>query len=197
MTSRNLLPLFDRETINDIKFSNLLTMIYRSGGVIEVGATIVRKTYPVDRGFTRVTHLKTIYELLARKSVPNVDNLFLAHPKRGIVYLQPRGLDVTPKIAQDVVDAILCVLEALEVRIQFIHVEVTSTDVSRSLCMPVRTRCSTGIFVGQIFCGELTTPENGFSLTGRMLLWCRPMLLNILGEKYIHREYMKMDMGRR
>ena len=125
---RNSLPLFDRETIYDLKRSNLLTMIYRTGVVIEVGSSAVRKTYPGKDGHTRVTHLKTVYELLAHKSVPNVDSLYLCKlddPTRGIVYLQPRGLNALPRVAQDVVDAIVCVLEALVVNIRFIHAEVT------------------------------------------------------------------------
>jgi hypothetical protein len=95
-------------------------MIYRSGVVIELGSSAVRKTYPGQSGRARITHLKTIYELLAHKSVPNVDSLYLHKlndPTRGIVYLQPRGLNAYPKFAQDVVDAIVCVLEALVVRI--------------------------------------------------------------------------------
>ena len=117
-------------------------MIYRTGVVIEVGASAVSKTYPPE-SYARVTYLKTIYELLERKPVPNVDNLYSASQTRGVVYLQPRGIDTRPKIAQDVVDAIMCVLEALVVRIRFIDVEVTPTDISRRLCMPIRTRCST------------------------------------------------------
>jgi hypothetical protein len=95
-------------------------MIYRTGVVIEVGSSTVRKTYPGESGHARVTHLKTVYELLAHKSVPNVDSLYLCKlddPTRGIVYLQPRGLNALLVFAQDVVDAIVCVLEALVVRI--------------------------------------------------------------------------------
>jgi hypothetical protein len=94
-------------------------MIYRTGVVIEVGSSAVRKTYPGPMGHARVTHLKTIYEL-AYKSVPNVDSLYsckMDDLTRGIVYLQPRGLNALPKFSQDVVDAIVCVLEALVVRI--------------------------------------------------------------------------------
>ena len=102
--------LFNREIIYDIKCSNLLTMTYRTGVVIEVGASAVSKTYPPSppSSYARVTHLKTIYELLERKSVPNVDSLYSASQTRGVVYLQPRGLDTRPKIAHDVVDAIVC-----------------------------------------------------------------------------------------
>lgn len=52
--------------------------------------------------------------------MPNVDSLYLCKMDdltRGIVYLQPRGLNALPKFSQDVVDAIVCVLEALVVRI--------------------------------------------------------------------------------
>ena len=90
----------------------------RTGVVIEIGSSTVRKTYPGESGHVRVTHLKTIYELLVRKSVPNVDSLYspeLDDPSYGIVYLQPRGLNAPPKSMQDVLDAIMCVLEALAV----------------------------------------------------------------------------------
>ena len=49
--------LFNREIIYDIKRSNLLTMIYRTGVVIEVGASAVSKTYP-PKSYACVTHLK-------------------------------------------------------------------------------------------------------------------------------------------
>ena len=91
-------------------------MICGSGVVIEAGSSMVRKTYPGDSGHARVTHLKTIYEILAHKLVPNVDSLYLPKlddPSCGIVYLQPRGLNTLPKSAQDVVAAIVCLLEAL------------------------------------------------------------------------------------
>jgi hypothetical protein len=93
-------------------------MSCRTGVVIEIGSSTVRKTYPGESGHARVTHLKTIYELLARKSVPNVDRLYsteLDDPSYGIVYLQPRGLNAPPKSMQDVLDAIVCALEALVV----------------------------------------------------------------------------------
>ena len=41
--------LFNREIIYDIKCSNLLTMIYRTSVIIEVGASAVSKTYPPPR----------------------------------------------------------------------------------------------------------------------------------------------------
>jgi hypothetical protein len=125
----------------------------RNGIVIEIGAAVVRKTYPGAKGRARVTHLKTIYELLAEKSVPNMDSLYLAKlddPSCGIVYFQPRGLNVYPRFAHDVVDAIVCILEALVVRIRFIHFEVSLAYIPRRLCMPIQTLCSTETSAGQI-----------------------------------------------
>jgi hypothetical protein len=114
----NLFPLFDRETIYDAKLSESMTMNCRNGVVVEIGGSAVRKTYPGESSCARVTQLKTIYELLVRKSVPNVDSLYLAKlddSSCGIVYLQPRGLNDSPRFVRDVVDAIVCILEALVV----------------------------------------------------------------------------------
>ena len=54
--------LFNREIIYDIKCSNLLTMIYRTSVIIEVGASAVSKTYPPQELCPRYTfedHLRT------------------------------------------------------------------------------------------------------------------------------------------
>ena len=119
-------------------------MTYRNGVVIELGSSTVKKTYPGLSGCACVTHLKTIYELLMQKSVDCLYLSKLDDPTGGIVYLQPRGFN-PPKFAQDVVDTIVCVLEALVVRIRFIHAEVTSADTPRRLCMLIQIQCSTDI----------------------------------------------------
>jgi hypothetical protein len=105
-----------RTAIGTRDFEEFAPIVRPTGVIIEVGSFRVRKTYRGENGVARVTHLKTIYELLKRKLVPNVDSLCLHKSKDsscGIVYLQPRGSNAPPKFVQDVVDAIMCVLEAL------------------------------------------------------------------------------------
>lgn len=89
-----------------------------TGAVIKIGASAVEKKYTRD-GATRVNHLRNIYQLLHNKSVPNVDSILQFHIGRGrhesVVFLQPRGIDIFPRQAQEIIEAITCVLEALAV----------------------------------------------------------------------------------
>jgi hypothetical protein len=63
--------------------------------------------------------------------VPNVDHLasyFIDDPARGsVVYLKPKGIDDSPRRAQEVLEAVTCVLQALEV---FLHAR---TEVTHNL----------------------------------------------------------------
>jgi hypothetical protein len=68
----------------------------------------------------RVRHLQDIYRILREKHVPNLDELYLSFiddPRHGsIVYLQPKGMAARPASAKEVIDAVSCVLMALEAR---------------------------------------------------------------------------------
>lgn len=89
----------------------------------------VRKTYGSGGGIDgeggeadgkeRAEHLQKVYASLASKGVPNVDRLKKAkilHSKYGtFVDLEPVGISEGPKSLLDVRNAVVCVLEALEV----------------------------------------------------------------------------------
>jgi len=60
-----------------------------------------------------VERLKLVYGRLDRKKAPNTDHLI--HSKDNYVVLEPRGKDVKPRTYQELVDAVRCVLDALEV----------------------------------------------------------------------------------
>ena len=76
----------------------------------------------------RVAHLQRIYGILKDKRVPNVDELLLSYiddPNRGsVVYLQPKGVAARPVNVREVVDAVSCILAALEARSYLITVLV-------------------------------------------------------------------------
>ncbi|CAG8725312.1 10570_t:CDS:2, partial [Dentiscutata erythropus] len=84
--------------------------------IIVVWATNIKKTF-TDRmeSNTRVEKLKNVYNLLKKKGVPNVDNLLQAKNEKGEVYLGPKGMSVRPKNQRELLEAIVCILEALVV----------------------------------------------------------------------------------
>ena len=73
----------------------------------------------------RVAHLQHIYGILREKHVPNVDELFLSYiddPHHGsVVYLRPKGVAERPVSVREAVDAVSCILAALEVRSYLIN----------------------------------------------------------------------------
>ncbi|KAF8325636.1 uncharacterized protein EI90DRAFT_3072322 [Cantharellus anzutake] len=78
----------------------------------------IRKTYPIEDGL-KISFLESIYGKLKAKSVPNVDTLMkfgMSHPEYGcFVELAPRGNHHGPESAEDVKNAVICVLEVLQV----------------------------------------------------------------------------------
>ncbi|CAI2164427.1 13524_t:CDS:2 [Funneliformis geosporum] len=63
-----------------------------------------------------IEKLKVIYEKLLHKNVPNVDHIVavsLPDEIKPYLYLEPRGMCVYPKTEKEVIEAVLCVLEAL------------------------------------------------------------------------------------
>jgi hypothetical protein len=80
---------------------------------------MIQKRYTQDNGGAYVRHLVGIYDLLKRKNVPNVDQLeqyFIDDADRGsVVYLGPKGINNVPRRANEVAEAVICILEALVV----------------------------------------------------------------------------------
>jgi hypothetical protein len=100
-----------------------------TGTTIELGSSCITKTYNVD-GPSRISHLLVIYDLLRQKAVPNVDsllNFYIDDPHYGsVAYLQPRGVNRAPTSHQEVQQAVLCILEALVVRIRILRLNSTN-----------------------------------------------------------------------
>jgi hypothetical protein len=80
---------------------------------------VIQKQYTQANGAAYVRHLVDIYSLLKQKNVPNVDQLeqyFINDTNRGsVVCLVPKGIDSFPRRANEVADAVMCILEALVV----------------------------------------------------------------------------------
>ena len=87
------------------------------GGVIEVCAKNVKKTFEGPDRDAKLQKLKSVYDILKAKAVPNVDSLSLSFSDDThgtVAYLEPRGISTIPINAQEVYEAICCILEALE-----------------------------------------------------------------------------------
>lgn len=94
-------------------FPNLFTYIcYRQHSTVEIaGHYIVKTSIGPDR-VERTARLKNTYHLLAQKNVPHVDSIL--HEHGATLVLQPRGISKPPETEDELLAALVCVLEALE-----------------------------------------------------------------------------------
>jgi hypothetical protein len=92
-----------------------------SGTEITVGSFNVSKRYTTRDCHHRVIRSENIYHWLKQKNVPNVDRLvasYNGHPEHGSsIYLQPKGLELQPQLVSEIIEAVVCVLQALLVRL--------------------------------------------------------------------------------
>ena len=89
-----------------------------TGTTIEIRSSCIKKTYAGTGRKARISHLRTVYQLLRQKNVPHVDsvlNIFDDKSHGAVAYLQPKGVNRRPTLAQEVLEAMLCLLEALTV----------------------------------------------------------------------------------
>lgn len=80
----------------------------------------MKKTYDGADRYSKIIQLKNIYKILKEKKVPNVDSLALAYADTAhgaVAYLKPRGVDARPKDTGEMLDAVICILEAVMVRV--------------------------------------------------------------------------------
>ena len=61
----------------------------------------------------RIFHLKNVYHLLQNENVPFVDRLLATFDTTAV--LSPRGINRPPEDEQELLYAVICVLEALRV----------------------------------------------------------------------------------
>jgi len=106
------------------RFIALFLNSRRHNSKVEIVGHCIIKTYTGANRFQRVAHLQTIYKLLDGKKVPNVDSLKHLYSGRSVdplrpgdqkVVLSPRGIATTPASEEELVEALICVLNALVV----------------------------------------------------------------------------------
>jgi intracellular sulfur oxidation DsrE/DsrF family protein len=81
---------------------------------VEIGTKNVKKVYHGDQAAERVQYIQNIYRQLQKKGVPHVD--VLIHAAGSTIYVEPKGIAVKPSNVKQLLDAIICVLRALQVR---------------------------------------------------------------------------------
>ena len=85
---------------------------YRDRNTVEIAGHCVIKTCTGPDKFQRVERLQNIYRLLTNKKVPHTDSLL--HQYGTTVVLRPRGISKPPGTEDELVAALVCVLEMLE-----------------------------------------------------------------------------------
>ncbi|KAI9455635.1 hypothetical protein HD554DRAFT_267293 [Boletus coccyginus] len=103
-------------------------------GTVEIAGHHIIKSYTCADKFVRVFRLQSIYGLLLKRRVPNVDSL--KHHFDTSLILSPRGLAETPTSEEELLSAIICVLEALEVLHEepsILHRDIRWPNVMRRL----------------------------------------------------------------
>jgi hypothetical protein len=100
----------------------VLTASGRPRGVqIIIGSHCISKSYTNGDRIDHVTRMQSIYAVLKQRSVPNVDRLIMFHKNHerhgSVIYLQPRGMERLPELASEIIEATICVLQALLVRL--------------------------------------------------------------------------------
>ncbi|GJJ15907.1 hypothetical protein Clacol_010185 [Clathrus columnatus] len=102
----------------------------RDNSTVEIVSYAVIKTY---RDTKRVEHPRNVYVLLEEKKVPNTDRPLLT--EGGRIILSPRGISQVPKMQRELLGAVACVLETLEVihTIPLFHRDIRWPNVMRRL----------------------------------------------------------------
>jgi hypothetical protein len=78
--------------------------------------------------------LRSVYEILRAKAVPNVDRMALSFSgdvHGTIAFLEPKGICVIPKTIWEVLDAIGCILDALTVSQEYKSSPTSSSSFSQ------------------------------------------------------------------
>jgi hypothetical protein len=95
-------------------------------------------------------HLRNIYALLKDMNVPHVDSL--SHTGDSLVVLSPRGIHDEPKTERELLQALICVLEALEVRRAQVVDFKNKILIRCRFFMVLQSQFSTETFVGLMSC---------------------------------------------
>lgn len=81
---------------------------------MEIGLKAVKKVYHGDDAVQRVRYIQEIYQRLKEKDVPYVDTL--THAVGSTAYVEPKGIAVVPSNEKELLEAVTCMLQALQVR---------------------------------------------------------------------------------
>ncbi|KAF8334873.1 uncharacterized protein EI90DRAFT_3048672 [Cantharellus anzutake] len=126
-------------TVGKAVDADMLTLERNDGKSIEFFKKKIWKKYRAEDE-PKVSFLQSIYGKLKAKGVPNVDSLTrieLSHPEHGcFVELEPRGDAKGVGSAEDVKNAVICVLEALQVshaKPQVFHRDICWPNVIRNI----------------------------------------------------------------
>ncbi|GJJ06718.1 hypothetical protein Clacol_000914 [Clathrus columnatus] len=105
-------------------------VLERDNSTVEIVSYAVIKTYKDTK---RVEHLQNVYALLEEKKIPNTDRPLLT--EGGRIILSPRGISRVPKTQQELLGAVACVLETLQVihAIPLFHRDIRWPNVMRRL----------------------------------------------------------------
>ncbi|TDL22896.1 hypothetical protein BD410DRAFT_839228 [Rickenella mellea] len=100
--------------------SELIPMEMQSGNVIVIGTSNIKKTYGRSDRINRLRYTRNIYNRLEDKDVPNVDHLIASYEDSmdhggSVLYLEPKGIASSPASHEQVLEATICILEALVV----------------------------------------------------------------------------------
>ena len=79
---------------------------------MEIAGKGIIKTYNKHDRIKRIEHLRNIYHILQNKKVPNVDSLATSFETTAV--LTPRGIIKPPQGERELLEALICVLEALQ-----------------------------------------------------------------------------------
>lgn len=100
----------------------------RANKLVTLNTEYVQKVYKDTEfyGFSGAAHvenLRSVYRLLEKKKVPNTDRLvqFNLVPKP-FVRLQPVGNSQAPQNEKELIEAIICILEAVKVSLPLLFV---------------------------------------------------------------------------
>jgi len=94
-------------------FKTWLLIYRRDHCTVEIAGHCIIKEYTGPDKAVRVENLRKTYHLLQHKGVPHVDSL--VHHFDTTVVLSPRGNPKPPETEPELLAALVCVLEALEV----------------------------------------------------------------------------------
>ena len=109
----------------------------RDNSTVEIAGRSIVKVYTSQDKYERLVHLRKVYDLLEAKAVPNVDSL--VHASDTTVVLSPRGIARLPRTEEELISAIVCVLQSLNVlhkEPQMFHRDIRWPNVIKSLENP-------------------------------------------------------------